>query len=370
MKHKALWSVVSSLSLLGCDSVSDDGAKNGQTGNEAALKSGLFLEDADLAKANTKLLGEGEIWSGVNDVDDVYNSKPDQTPEEADKALDDCLAKGIGGALKLDGNTWSYESSAKSFDCTSKSSSKISYSSVQYVFKAQCEEVNEAAKTDIGKSVFGGNSKFKGSLCAKGKESRTIIQTKVAASVGGLSETKTFEVKTELVSNTSLPGFAPCVEKGKVSDGCVKTTVNTSDILLDGRSTKTVEKTIFTAKALKASDASQKYYESGTADLVLTDWKGVVTYSGAKVAPTWTMTKGTVTKTGTFGAFPTTGSELSPRTESSTETRMETQPGEALHDGGAQAVARDVAQSQAASVKRVLNAVTRRLVGVPKITQK
>jgi hypothetical protein len=36
-------------------------------------------------------------------------------------------------------------------------------------------------------------------------------------------------------------------------------------------------------------------------EVVLGDWSGTVTFTGKDIAPTWTMKKGNVTKTGTFG---------------------------------------------------------------------
>jgi len=289
------------LALSGCGN--DDGSDPAAPAfDDAALTAALFLKDADFAAANTSVVSDNEIASEVDDVQDIYENEPKENNKDVDAAFGACVEKNLAGTVTVEGNTVTVVVESKPFECVSKSQGTVKFATYRLSVKGQCEEMTEAGKAQAGKSIAAALQE-EAPVCVVGKESRYVTQFKIATSFDVENGGTSYSVASESVSGTSLPGGAPCVTKNGVTDGCVTTEIDTTNVTLNGTPTKSVRKTVFNAKALKVSTDTQAFAESGTAELTLADWKGVVTFSGAAKAPTWSMAKGAATpKTGTFGA--------------------------------------------------------------------
>lgn len=321
---RTTWILLAALGLLACtndddagdaDAGTGDGSGNG-SGNGAA-PSGFFLTAADLAPGTLYDLPAEDLASELDDDDSFFDQEPESDdPMDNDAscvqdALDALKVKASGDTMTISGGldlSSCLESLLNGVDASGLS---LTLSTKMYV-EAQCEGADLSMYDGLPITEIADSAAALDELCDgtfRMREhlwSHTVLQG--SASFGGQMFTLDSESTTSHALQT--PAGEPCVrhvEGDAVSfeDDCVETThdVNTRDRQNDMPSEKD-GKDGFTAlryAGLRGTRVGEHpYFTGGAIEITLQNWTGAMTYTDATTAPTWSLTNGADTQTGTY----------------------------------------------------------------------
>ena len=325
---RTTWILMAAVSLFACtndegDGTADAGAGNGNGngngngGGAGAAPSGFFLTAADLTPGTVYALSADDLASEL----DAEGSFFDQRPESDDPSEDDssCVEDALGGLkVEASGDRMTISGSLDLSSCldgllggADASGLDLALTMKMYV-EAQCE--GEDLSMYDGQSItdIADSARDLDELCDGTFRMRNHLWSHTVLSGSATFSGQTITLDTDTTSAAALQttGDGPCVrtvsgDEVTYEDGCVETTheVNTRDRSNGMPSEKDGKDGISVLRyvGLRGTQAGEHpYFTGGAMEVTLQNWTGTMTYTAAETAPTWSMSDGTDTRTGTF----------------------------------------------------------------------
>lgn len=324
---RTTWILVAALGLLACtndddgadaDAGTGNGSGNGNgNGGAGASPSGFFLTAADLTPGTLYALPADDLASELDGESSFFDQKP-----ESDDPMDNdssCVEDTLG-ALKVEasGDRMTISGSLDLSTCldgllggADASGLDLALTMKMYV-EAQCEGADLSMYDGQSITDIADSARDLDELCDGTFRMRNHLSSHTVLSGSATFSGQTITLDTDTTSAAALQTAdgGPCVrtvsgDEVTYEDSCVETTheVNTRDRSngtpseKDGKDGLSVLRYV----GLRGTRAGEHpYFTGGAMEVTLQSWTGTMTYTDAETAPTWSMSDGTDTRTGTF----------------------------------------------------------------------
>ncbi len=146
-------------------------------------------------------------------------------------------------------------------------------------------------------------------LCATSDNIYLILKVKTKQKLTTIADKVSYHLTTSSTFSTEEGGPCKAVYENDVGndDGCIDLSKTVANLVTDSAGTvllkdKTITYEKFVSKNLKSTraDVTSKYYSSGKYLLTLNNWTGEINYVGKDANPVWSLTNGSVDRSGTF----------------------------------------------------------------------
>jgi hypothetical protein len=322
---RTTWILLAAIGLSACTNDddagdADAGAGNGNgngNGGAGANPSGFFLTAADLTPGTLYTMSAADLASELDDEGSFF----DQRPESDDPTEDDssCVEDALG-ALKVEasGDRMTISGSLDLSSCldgllggADASGLDLALTMKMYV-EAQCEGADLSMYDGQSIIDIADSARDLDELCDGTFRMRNHLSSRTVLSGSATFSGQTITLDTDTTSAAALQTTdgGPCVrtvsgDETTFEDGCVETTheVNTRDRSNGMASEKDGKDGISVLRyvGLRGTRAGEHpYFTGGAMEVTLQNWTGTMTYTDAETAPTWSMSDGTETQTGTF----------------------------------------------------------------------
>jgi hypothetical protein len=255
--------------------------------DDKALTDVLFLDAEDLAEKNDRILTDAEVTRALNGLPDVYNAAPQA---DADDVKGGCLLTELDEAkIRVNGNVLWFEYEREADGCDASAEEKFGAIDERAVFAIGCVSPAVDFSTLAGKSLGKARAAVGKSFCTDGSEERVVAQMENRYT--RLDEFGEKASTERVVDSRTAKDFTPCVRRGAtLVDGCTRSALTVVvDFLADEATTHLV--TLAEGKGLKAGKRPQRFFDAGTLDVVLGDWKGTFTFGAADEPPAYRFTR-------------------------------------------------------------------------------
>lgn len=296
--------IVASLSV-GC------GEKK-QKSPAAVISADAFLTSAEISKgAKVNTLTSAQAVTKLKSEDDFYDDGPATLTL---KMAESCITK-IMAALPVK-SYGSYAGVGAEVDITSCAqelfndpSIKAAPSSLRLALQAGC---NNGDFSSFEGKTFAETYNIKSTACANATSLTSLLQTRLilAATVTKSGATATIEDR-DFSSNATASG-QPCSETvegltTKHADGCLSTRRKVQSVyningVPDSKEGTEDFSQLETSSLVSSVGDTNIWYKSGKMKVTLNNWNGDVTYSSTSTAPTYSMSNGTETATGSLSS--------------------------------------------------------------------
>ncbi len=240
----------------------------------------------------------------VNGLTTIYNNAPSTGPDKEDYCLTTELNKIVGEAGK------NYVKFVKSGSLNPQSCSDASttYSLLKYEYSTtfSCDKGDLTAAN--GK-IFQVLVAETNTLCPASENAYWISKLKTEVKFTNTADKASYHLTTSWTTSSEDGGPCKGVYENDVGtdDGCIDLSKTTAVSVTDAGGTvilkdKTITYEKFVSKNLKSTraDVTSKYYSSGKYLLTLNNWTGEVNYVGKDTSPVWSLSNGSVDRSGTF----------------------------------------------------------------------
>ncbi|RYZ81286.1 MAG: hypothetical protein EOP04_24285 [Proteobacteria bacterium] len=296
--------VFSGSAKLAATSVSAPASVPTLTAVDAKLELASFIPSPRISASLTKLLqsdDDGAVDDADNDEGDGSSDAP--VPTEEEDAVSSCLQVQVEGVkLKAYGDTVSFDATldaaaciASSFKEANATEVKIEKAIISTYLEASCEGKDFSALN--GKTLKEAATALEGECEGK----ITNFESSLSSSKGTITlagQTIKFDIETT-TANSKSDGTAcvATIANGvRTENGCVSVEKTVDAIDPTNNSFRKTTSNNLTWNEANPGD----YYDSGSFSVVVNNWSGTITYSGATTPPTFSITNGTTTETGTL----------------------------------------------------------------------
>jgi hypothetical protein len=308
---------------LGCKKDDDEKSKD-------EVGAAVFLAPADIAKGDVKVLSKEEAASKLEDLSDLYDHEPESTSSTlrlVDDENDDATGKCIDDkfmAITVSGtkSSLSLDATPDLSSCfTAQSGGGVTKATMHVAIAVGCDGTSfEAYDGKTLKELESADDQIV-HLCDAGSSRTQMFNFALDEEGSQTLGTATIDMKIHLVTATMTGAAEGCTEtltgtSWKLDDGCM--VVNKSSTTITGGESEDSGKEDYTSLTsvglTRGGGKTDEFYASGQYAVVVNDWNGSVTYTSVTAAPTYTLTKGGETATGTISGSgsPTTLKLASP----------------------------------------------------------
>lgn len=281
---------------------------SGTNTNSGMLNSHFFLKESDFAESADYPQQEASQSAVSGDVDGLGSSIRNHTPDPVSAVGTSCLESVFNGEnrFKVIENAILLEGLVENRTCAPSDTDKklgmkeTQIKRFQYLKGVSCELSAEVKAFD-GKSVNELGASANKNPCLNSDSAAKIEQGYLEVTYGSSSESGALPTgKLKVVSTESSADLKWCVITSGTKDGCIAQELLQSEATTGATIKKQSTSSKLTFHNAKSSTFDQQYYESGSADLLVQGWTGLLTFIGKDAAPKWTLNKGGVTATGTL----------------------------------------------------------------------
>lgn len=277
------------------------------------LTADSFITVGELSKGSrVNPIAKGEVASELNDVNDFYDDEPSKFAEFTED--DDCVGKlmneqkvtsygayvGVGVEIDV---TQCFKELQK--DPATKSLSVM----LRLALQAGCD--NQDFTSFDGKTM-GEVAALDKSSCQNATQRNQLFNLRLLTKIKSSQDGVEYDGENIAYSVKATADGKPCTETVKlnalqITDGCLITERNFwSGMKVNGKPTDKEGTEDFTQLEMvgitSAAGDSNAWYQSGKMKTTLNNWTGDVTYSSTTTPPTYSLTNGSETLTGSLRA--------------------------------------------------------------------
>lgn len=266
---------------------------SGGTDSTPLVSSSGFLKSSDMKKpSKVGTLSEEDLTTELNEWDAFYNNDPDNSD-------DDCASVIGAKQLKASEKMVQLDHTIDIAKCMGEP--KIRSAKIRIFFQLECDSGDFSDLN--GKTMHQAEDRLNDDC--PGTISRGISQSEFFLEWAYTDDSKETKFKQVIRESMATEAGGICVSELKSGvwqfDECVKTSVTTfTDATVDGK--KIDMDNIYKKAVSRGVQAKTKdtYFSKGSFNIIINDWSGTLTNSGADKAPSWKMSKGEEKAEGTF----------------------------------------------------------------------
>lgn len=276
------------------------------TANITLLPADPFLTSAELTKGSkVNTLTKAEAETKIKSEKDLYD---DGNPSLVQLKKEDCITRIMNSIpVKSYGSYIGMGAEADITGCAQESSgSSVTAATLRIAFQWGCD--NQDFASFDGKT-YGELAQSQEEVCTKATNIKSLLHVRtILAAIKGAD----FSREKRLFMGQATAAGEPCTSSFdgtvlKHSDGCFFTNRDLDSIYKINGAADPKEGTedfsqLETSSLVSANGSNNVWFQSGKMKATINNWNGEVTYSNTSTAPTYSISNGTETATGTIGS--------------------------------------------------------------------